>query len=204
MGNKKRSRNITVYCAIEGKDELRFLEFLKEQYSDPKKMKFPENPYKGGNSDVVLQNALKNTHKFDRALAWFDEDIDILDKENLKSLAKYWNLDSMSTQQILTEPINSFLKSFNQEKKNPTLIISQPVCFEGFILRILGKKCPHTLFDENIRDKQVKDLKNAIPEDLKKDPYNFYKKYLTKDCLEKKRNSIAELDLLIKIISPKK
>lgn len=153
-GKKKKKQNITVYCATEGCDEAIFLEYLKTLYSNTENMRFPDNPVKGGTPDKILMAAISNAHKNARAFAWFDEDKYFQDNETIDELGKCWCLDNDSIKRMQSEPLNSLQRTFNpKNSKKPVLIISQPVCFEGFILSILGKKVPHERYDPNIRNK---------------------------------------------------
>lgn len=198
---KKKPRNTTVYCATEGMDEVYFLNHLKGIYSDLNSMKFPDNPTKGGNPDKIVNDVICNVNKYDRAFAWFDEDKDFSNNETINKLAKCWNLGEEYIKKMRSESLNSLQKKFNPKDKRPILIISQPVCFEGFILRVLGKRLPHQQFNSNDREKQVADFKNSMPSCLRDNPFEYYKQNLIKDALEEKRNNIYELDLLIKMVS---
>ena len=81
---------------------------------------------------------------------------------------------------------------FNADnKKKPTLIVSQPRSVESFILKVLGKALPSDL----------KTLKNAVGGIIKgKDELSFYQDNLTKEILDEKRKTIPELNLLISML----
>ena len=201
--NKKNKRqNTTVYCATEGCDEAIFLEHLKSLYSDMENMRFPENPVKGGTPDKILMSAINNAHKYARAFAWFDEDTYFKDVNTIDCLGKCWCLDTRSIIGMRSEPLNSLQKTFNpRNNKKPVLIISQPICFEGFIQTVLNNKVSHERYEPAIRDKQVVDLKNSIPAELLANPIEYYATHLPKAILEQRRKYVFELDLLITMIS---
>jgi hypothetical protein len=201
MGKKKRKRKTTVFGAIEGQEEALLLEYLKEVYRDDS-IVVKTNPPKGGSPEKVLAYALKSNDR-DRVFAWFDEDKD-LSQDARKGLIKPWCLKENEKSEILTYPLNSLQKKFNQGLRKPILIVSQPVCVEGLILKILGKRIKHDKFDENIRTKQIDDLKASLGGIFEsKNPIEYYRKNLNQSILEKRRKEIYELNLLINMISKK-
>ncbi len=201
MAKKKRQRKTTVFSSIEGeKVETLLLKYLQEIYSDWSIMNFSQNPQKGGNGDRLVGFALKNSH-YDRSFAWIDEDKDI-SKETRTSLAKSWDLNKENSEKILSCPLKQIQTLFNPKKRNPTLIVSQPVCVESLILRMLGKLPKYTEYDASIEKEQKKNLKNSVKGIFGcQEPLEYYRQNLTKALLEERRKSIPELDLLITMVS---
>lgn len=197
MGKKKRFKKITVYGVLEGtKDERNFLEYLQALYSDTKKVHITLDPKGGGSPDHLLETALKNTDR-NRCFVWMDEDED-LTPESRKTLAKCWKVKEIVC------PLKN-IHATHHNANNPlkfVIVISHPVCFEGFMLELLGKNNPHPVLIPANRDKQVQDLKNAFKSVIGTiKPSDFYEIHLLKATLETKRKAIPELDLLIKLIS---
>ncbi len=160
MGKKKRKRKTTVFGSIEGKvDEGNLLEYLKEIYTDINSISFPDNPNRGGDPNHILSFALKNCH-YDRSFAWIDEDKD-LSQESREKLARCWNLNEEDSRDILSCHLRDIQARFNQKLKKPVLLVSQPVCVESLILKILGKTPKHLVYDQSNRTQQINDLKNA-------------------------------------------
>lgn len=199
MAKKKtRPRNTTVYCATEGRAEAAFLEHLKSIYVSPDdKIVFPDNPKKGGNGDTIVNHALRSC-SYDRSFAWIDEDVD-LSEETRAALAKSWDADVKGVKACKLKDIQG---TYNPDNKKPTLIVSSPVCFESFVLLVLGKKIPYKTFDPLQREKQIQNLKNAKSGVFgKMTDVDYYKAHLDRSVLEERRKQITELDMLIKIIT---
>lgn len=85
MAKKDRQRKKSIYVAREGDREEIFLKFLQEIFDPEEKINFYFSPEKGGNSNAILDRALKSFYPI--SYAWFDED-DELDEEHKKELAK--------------------------------------------------------------------------------------------------------------------
>lgn len=198
MAKKKRIRNTTVYCATEGHDEAAFLEHLKRIYvSDTDKIVFPDNPIKGGNGDHIVGFALKNC-SYDRSFAWVDEDVDLSENTRM-ALAESWGANIAS---IKNCPLKDIQKNHNPNNKKPVLIVSNPVCFESFLLLVLGKKLTYEVYDPQKREEQIRNLKSAVSGVFgRTKSIDYYKKHLSKEILEERRKNIPELDMLIKIIA---
>jgi len=199
---KKRERNTTVYCSVEGQvSETSLLSHIKSFYSDSSSMKFPENPVKGGHPDNILAAALKYCH-FDRCFAWIDEDKDL--SEDIRGrLAAAWCLDEAQAVALIQCPLKDIQATFNPTgKRKPTLVVSSPVCVESLILKIAGVNIPHGTFDVNQRSKQISDCKNAVNGLLLSRSLAVYlAEEVSKEVLDAKRLEIPELDLLIKMVS---
>ena len=205
MGKKTRKKvNKTRYISTEGYSEIYFIEFLKELYKCDEnniKITMPQTP-PGGNPDVIIAGALKNNH-YDYSLAFLDEDKEINVKLNYKThlhLKRSWLLSDLDE----TIPLNE-LQKHNIKRRKPILIVSQPAMFEGFIIRIMGRKLPdlrkpYTDKDCAQYNKQV--LKTAFCGLIqgskgRDNEINFYRNNLTIDYLEQKALDIPELSLLL-------
>jgi len=199
----KRWKKKTVYHVIEGKAEGIFLEYLKLLYcSDPKLVEFSQNIQKGGNPDQLIADALKNSGR-DRCLVWIDEDVAVKN-DTRQALAHNWHISE--PEELIICPIRDLQARFNQSRKKPVLVVSRPVCFEGFILRILGKEAviPESCqnFSIKTRGREPDDLKAAFDNVLGEvSPLEYYKTHLSHGTLERKRKSILELDLLIESVT---
>lgn len=201
---KKRIRKISVFGAVEGDSETYFLDFIKSIYFDSKRLSMPDNPNcGGGNPDQILSKALDKSDR-ERSFAWIDQDKN-LSEESREKLIKPWNLKTTEEKaSILSAPLKGLQNKFNPNNRNPVLIVSQPVIFEGFILRVLGNIPKHESYDPDIRKKQDNDLRSAASIIGKaEEQLTYYKANLDKKKLEEKRKSIPELDLLIKMIKLK-
>jgi len=202
MGKKKRLRKISIFGAVEGDSEAVFLEYIKCLYFDSAQLNMPDDPNcGGGNPDTILNKALKKNDR-KRSFLWIDEDKDLC-PESRKKLLTPWNLSDKNEKEILSVSLCKLQKTLNPENRNPVLIVSQPVCFEGFICRVLGIDCKHKVYDETMRAKQISDLKSAAMLGKIEDQLEFYVKNLDKAKLEGKRKEIPELDMLISLVSPK-
>lgn len=203
MGNKKKKAKLpSVLAIIEGQREARLLEALKEKYLDLKNVKFNQSPKYGGTPDRLLDSAINSLPglkaKDKRVFVWIDEDKDIT-QEGRSKLFKVWKIDDKQKEDFLQCPLAQLQQRYNEpQQQNPILIVSQPICVESFILRILDKTPCQLSLDAEVRKKQIKELKNLLDGVIgKNDEYEFYRQNLTKETLEKNRKEIPELDLLI-------
>ncbi len=211
MGKKKqRKQKITVYGIVEGEREQLFLNHLVEVYRPRENGINPEFKYKekkkklGGDPSDFLNRAFRECFNRQRCFAWFDEDKPLHD-ESKKKLAEYWCItDKKELIEFLQCPLRDLQRNHNTaRRRNPILIISQPVCVESLILRALGKKLPYELFDSKKRDVQIKGLKDTLENNVLRDvdEREFYLAHLSREVLESNRSECAELDLLISMIT---
>lgn len=205
MGKKKRIRKLTVFGCVEGDREHFFLDYLREVYQpEANNIAFYPEHSSGGTPDRIVNSAL---HKCDRdkSFAWFDEDFEPahpLGNETRESLAKSWNISDERKETFLACPLKDLQSAYNINNRKPSLIISQPVCSESLILKILGESLPYEQYEHEKRDSQIKGLKNKLDTLMAgKADVEFYKEVLSKEKLEKIRENIPELDLLIKMIT---
>lgn len=200
MVKKKRQRKITKSFSIEGMLEADFFDYVRPLYADEQKINFYINSKTGGSGDRILSLAIKDSHVYDYAIAWIDEDLD-LSAESRKSLVRPWNLNSEDSKKILLCPLGEIQSKFNPENRNPVLIVSQPVCVESLILSTLGKKLPYCKYDSNQRAGQIKKLKKDWGDFLgSQKPLEYFRENLSKPILEERRKELRELDLLIQMI----
>lgn len=155
---------------------------------DKNKLSISVSPSRGGDSDTLINKAIQNQH-CDRCFVWLDEDKEI---KNKKSLAQAWNISEKNRETFNNTPLAKLQADFNADnKKKPTVIVSQPRSVESFILKVLGKALPSDL----------KTLKNAVGGIIQgKDELSFYRDNLTKEILDEKRKTIPELNLLISML----
>lgn len=202
MGKKRKTKRFSVLAIIEGqKREKAFLEFLKEIYLD-KNVNLKISLTFGGNPDQLLSTAIKNlSFGYNRVFVWFDEDTDIK-QESRESLSKAWKIEKEHKNKFLSCPLAQLQQSHNEsQQQNPVIIISQPICVESLILKVLGKTPCHSSINTKILKKQKRELKNSLDGIIgKTDEYEYYKKNLTKELLEKRRLEIKELDLIISML----
>lgn len=200
---RQRFRKTSVFGSIEGDLELALWLHLKELYCDNSKTSIQENPLKGGNPNVIVNAAIQQAHTTEICFAWIDEDLNI-NEETRSILAKCWNLKESNFHKMLQDPISTLQYSLNSTNRNPILIVSQPICADGFLLKLLDKKIPHEIFDHQIRVKQIQNTKSsfkAIAGTEIKNQFKYIQENLTKGYLEKKRSEILELDLLLQMVS---
>jgi hypothetical protein len=86
------------------------------------------------------------------------------------------------------------------------IVISQPVCSESVIIRVLGHEIPDSCktYDPNPtqRDKQIKGLKDKLGNIAgKNNKINYYRGKLDKPIIENRRKLIPELNFLISMIT---
>ena len=194
MGKKKRKIKKSRYLSLEGYDEKILYEFLYDLYNPEKNnIKIQKSNIDGGNQLHILNRAIKECNNGrDMCIAWFDDDFKIKNKEQhkdfIKALSNAWNCEIKKDIEY-----KDLQKTYNENcNKKPILIVSNPCSIEGLILRIFDKKIPEKPTTEK--------LKNAVDGLFGKlKDAEYYKKYLTKELLEKKRKEIYELDLLLKI-----
>ncbi len=210
MGKNKRPRKLTVFGCVEGHREQAFIDLLREIYQ-PELHNiafYPENANGGGADNIVIA-ALRKSDR-DRSFAWLDEDFEPkaspLSKEVRKQLAKSWSVSVDDTKALLECPLGKLQSTFNLDHRKPTLIISQPVCCDSLILQILGHDLPYGAYYPARRNQQINDLKNKLDQ-LMQHPKSteeqtaYYRKVLNKNILEQKRKKIAELNLLISMLT---
>lgn len=200
MSKKKKQRNTTIFCSIEGiVAEAELLKHLISNYTDTTKSNFPENPKKGGNPDIIISFALKACH-YDRCFAWIDEDVDI-SEDTRKNLAKAWCVEF--DQDFLSCPLKDLQSTYNSAKnRKPVLIVSQPVCVESMVIILLGHELPIEEYDQKERRKQITTMKNSVKGILQGKSFSDHcEQCLTKELIEERRKLCPELDLLIKMIT---
>ena len=194
MGKKKKQK-ITIYGLVEGDREEGFINHLLEVFA------FDKNPStnvtlhnnKGGTFCSMLEKLMKQNSR-DVLFLLCDEDFD--GSEEFKDLDKIgWKV---KTEMFEKHKLKDWQSKINIKNKKPTLIISNPVCFEGLILSILGEELQE--FNVGNRKKQIKGLKNSF-EGIKNglSDAEFFKKVLSKEFLEESKNK--ELQLLLSALS---
>lgn len=205
MGKKKRIRKLTVAGVIEGDREQAFLDHLRSIYQPDQNniALYPEHA-SGGNADSIVKKALIKCDR-DRSFCWLDEDFEPdqpLSREIRELIAIKWCVPEAQKAAFYACPLKDLQLQYNQSNKNPILIVSQPVCADSLILKILERTLPYNQYDPAARKTQIDGLKNCLKQVLgnKKDA-DFYKENLPKEILEKKRTTIRELDLLISAIT---
>ena len=69
MAKKKRCKKIVVYIAREGDREEHLLNYLQEIFDPEKNIQLKYSQEKGGNSNAILDRALKNAY-YPKVYAW--------------------------------------------------------------------------------------------------------------------------------------
>lgn len=198
---KKRKIKSTRYIAFEGKiQEKNFCDFLYFLYK-PKEhnINLKNNKEFGGTFNSIIAQAIKescNGREF--VYAWCDEDDEVirnkkLDKDIISRLEELWKCKI-----DVNISIREWQAKFNIQNKQPTLIISNPICFEGFLRKILN------LSEANLNKTKEEEWSNKLKDSRKSifngvDDLEYYKQNLTKQIFEERRKSIPELDLLLKL-----
>lgn len=203
MAKRKRQKKRTVFGVIEGKKrENDLLIYLKEIYLDTNQISFKISPHHGGNPDRLLAIAIKNRFCYDQIFVWIDEDKDLLLEESKEKLFEFWQVNDQEKERFFSCPLRELQNIFNTKRKSPILIVSQPICVESLIFRMLGRDPPCHEYDPKKRDAQIEKSKNSLNGLFgKKQDLEFYKEQLTIELLEERRQCIPELDLLISVIS---
>ena len=194
MGKKKRKIKKSRYLSLEGERERILYEFLHNLYK-PKdnNINIQKSNIDGGDQLHILDKTAKECNNGrDMCIAWFDDDFKIKNKDQhknfIKALSNAWNCEIEKDIEY-----KDLQKTYNKNcDRKPILIVSNPCSIEGLILRIFDKKIPEKPTTNKLKmavDGLFGKLKDA----------EYYKKYLTKELLEKKRKEIYELDLLLKI-----
>ena len=206
MGRKKRIKKLSLYGSVEGKREVVFLSFLLELY-EPRKngINFNFECSSGGTPDKIVGMALNEVHRH-RCFAWLDEDFEPdtpLGKDFKERLAACWNIGESDKEEFFDTPLKELQQKYNTENtRRPTLIVSQPVCVESVILKVIGETLPFDSYEYGQRDSQIETLKAQLDSLINgQEPTEFYKSRITKELLEQKREHIPELDLLISMIT---
>ena len=195
MGKKKRKIKKSRYLSLEGERERVLYEFLHNLYK-PKdnNINIQKSNIDGGDQLHILDKATKECNNGrDMCIAWFDDDFKINGEKKqhenfIKALSNAWNCEIEKDIEY-----KDLQKKYNKNcDKKPILIVSNPCSIEGLILRI---------FDKKILEKPTTNKLKMAVDGLfgKLKDTEYYKKYLTKELLEKKRKEIYELDLLLKI-----
>lgn len=198
MGKKKRTRqNNKVFIAREGDREEIFLEYLQELFDENKtiKLEFPFD--KGGNSNKILDRALKNNF-YPKVYAWFDEDGE-LDMEHKQILEERWNINFSKNVK------DCELQSYNKKMRNPIVIVSTPMSIEGIIIRLFNHNIP-SLIEPITSEKDFEENKKRMKSSVKGfigncSDIEYYRRNLTKELIMEKANEINELKLLLTIFN---
>lgn len=193
---RKRERKTNIFIAREGDREEVFINYLQSLF-DPDKtitLNFPLE--KGGNSNVILDRALKSFYS--KVYAWFDED-DGLDNERKDILEKRWNIKFPKGVK------DKDLQSYNTKLKNPIVIVSTPLSVEGILIRLFDFKLP-TLISPVLSKKDFEENKKRMKTSVKGFMGNisdleYYRTNLTKEKLLLKAKDIIELQLLLSIFN---
>ena len=207
MGNKKRRKKCTVYGIVE--DQIELVVFLSEIYKpDQNDISLELKNSEGGKPDRIVGFAIRECHR-ERSFAWLDEDFEPaspLGEDMRHKLSELWKIEPKDLKDFLKCPLKDLQTTYNPSNRKPVIIISQPVCSESVIIKVLGETIPDSCKiynpDPVQRDKQIKGLKDKLNKIVgKSDRRNFYRQNLDKASLEKRRKLIPELDLLISMIT---
>jgi hypothetical protein len=204
MGKKKRVKKCTVFGIVEGDRELKFLQVLAEKYqTEENQINLQSENSRGGGPDIITNKAIIESHR-DKSFAWFDEDFEPkhpLEEGMRNKLASCWNV--VADDDFLKCPLKD-LQTKNIRKRKPFIIVSQPVCVEAVILKVLNHPIPENCksYQPTKRTKQIEILKDELKKVIgDKDEIEFYRKNLDKKSLDKKREDVRELDYLISMIT---
>jgi len=162
----RRALLSTLIIVGEGIHEKAFLSYLKSLYSANTNQKVKVDSADGGSPEDIVRTAVKKSKgiAYDKKFILMDSDIEINDKT--KKLAK---------------------------ENNITLILSEPLCLEGMLLRLLNISVP----DSSKKCKALLHPKlDGKPTDRKS-----YENLITKEILE--NSKIEQIVLIIKILSNK-
>jgi len=197
MANKNRVRKTNIFIAREGDREEIFLNYLQELFDSEQKLTLKFSLEKGGNSNAILDRALKNNF-YPKVYAWFDED-DSLDKEHKEILERLWDV------KFPNDILDRELQSYNKKMRNPIVLVSNPLSVEGILIRLFNHNIPK-LIDPITSEKDFEKNKNRMKSSVKGFMGNlsdmeYYKKNLTVEQIITKTQEIEELKLLLKIFN---
>ena len=194
MGKKERKKNISVFTVIEGKREKIFFSHLINIYEPHKNnIKLKDRTETGGSLTSLIGEGIKKQDR-DRVLIWLDEDFEY-QKSNIKKDFSLWNKGQSV---FLETKLSQWQSTINIESKKPTLVISSPICADGFILNLLGKKVNYE-YNSNIRDKQINDLKNSLIGMISNtDEKEFYSKNLNYRYFRRKKETLSYIGFINK------
>lgn len=200
MGKKKRKRErkTNIFIAREGDREEIFINYLQSLFDPEKKITLNFPLEKGGNSNVILDRALKSFYS--KVYAWFDED-DGWDDDRRNILEKRWNINFPSGVK------DRDLQSYNTNLKNPIIIVSTPLSVEGMLIRLFDFNLP-TLISPVLSKDDFEENKKRMKTSVKgfmggSSDLEYYKTNLTKEKILLKAKDIVELQLLLSIFNVK-
>jgi hypothetical protein len=163
----KKTLLSTLVILGEGACEKAFLAYLKDLYAKDTGQKITLQSADGGSPEDIVKTAIKKSRDiaYDRKFILMDSDIKISDKA--KSLAK---------------------------ESNITIILSEPLCLEGMLLKLLDQKVPTS-------SQKCKSLLHPQLDGKATDKHS-YRKLITVDILE--QSTIEQIVLLLRIIKNRK
>ena len=172
MMKKLKLIRYTISIYCEGKTDYLFSCYLKKLYLTRGSKQITLKRGTGGDISTFISNTVKNAQIRD-----YDEKFIVLDADQKTK--------------------NELKKAEQQSFKEKIKIIWQKLCLEGLFLRILknnqhtqktSKECKNLFYKEyNPNNKPLEDLLNTL---------------FPKELLETKRQEVAELDQLIKLMEP--
>ena len=150
MRKKKKDSICVVY---EGYREGYILEYLAEN----SKVKLNPKFCSGGSANSIVITAIQHSAHGGAVYAFFDEDFELdpnvqIADETFKTLARLWGLN---TANLKKWPYRQ-LQNQNVHKRNPILVVSNPVSIEGLILQI------HRGSRDSLEKRTTTQLKNAL------------------------------------------
>lgn len=159
----KRTLLSTLVILGEGACEKAFLSYLKDLYAKNTGQKITLQSADGGSPEDIVKTAIKKSRDiaYDRKFILIDSDIEMTDRTI--ALARASNI---------------------------TIILSEPLCLEGMLLKLLGQKIPNS-------SQKCKSLLHPQL-DGKATEKNSYKQLITVEILE--QSSIEQIILLLNII----
>ena len=190
---KNRERKINIFIAREGDREEYFINYLQELFDPEGKITLHFPLEKGGNSNVILDRALKSFYT--KVYALFDEDGE-LDEEHRHILEERWCTNFPS------KLPDRELQSYNTNMRNPIVIISNPLSIEGLLIRLFDYNIP-SLIEVNSKEnfeENKKRMKSSVKGFMgTNSDIDYYRLHLTKEKVLKKAKDIEELRLLLTI-----
>jgi len=187
VSKKKRKQKTTVYVALEGKREKAFYEFLLSIYNKPheKSKHINLDPNYGGNSNAILQRALRMKNNYNEVYAWFDEDVKLSQKSKDK-LAEAWGIRRLGKE---VKDLD-LQEKYNSKSKNPILIVSTPCSIDCFLVQLSSVCLPKALNTQSCKDSFAGIIS----------PYNSEKDYYEANFTREKIESLQEKLPVLKLI----
>ncbi len=209
----KKFKFKTVYAVLEGEVDENSLFIKIFDLFRPFNSSRNINSKFGGHPDSLLDIAIRNCFKYDLVILWIDEDKD-LSKERRDKLINLWQSRNpeIDINEFHLTKLANLQERFNPNLQAPVLIVSNPVCFEGQLLKLFGcdKKRGYAYnyteleFKKKLRQTQVDKCKQDFIRFYKEQGFNnssdFIKSTFTQELILNYAEQNEQMKILIEAI----